>query len=266
VYLIFAKPCSIYIFSISEMSVAVFFHAAKVVEGKVVKGMLMYPTNFGSFKTSEDAEVFKNLFQAKAPPVPYGEIGKRYGPEKFALKEVQCAVKEHMQKHFSLPKDLDAYWELDGQMHDNLVFHPSVLYGTADVCESIDEAAIRLIWEWTGMRVDAKELLKGFAVPQMLTPVSAESEVREDFPVHIYHVNVSIQRAKWEWITHQAEKRTLTDWHVSPYKSVLGELGIPDVIFGAYCKTHGGPRFIASMDDVKDAFTQRLMADAGVEI
>jgi len=249
------------------MSVAIFLHAPKVVEGNLVEGMLMYPTNYGSFKSAEDKEAFSALFEGTAPPVPYGGIGKKYGPEKFALKEVQSAVLQHMKKHFSVPKDADAYWELDGQMHDNLVFHPSVMYGFIDPSESDDEAAIRTIWEWTGMRVDPKELVRGANIESLCVPMTVETNLPgEELPVLVYHVNVSIDRAKWEWMNHMAEKRTLTDWDVSPYKSVLAELGIPDVIHNAYCKTHGGPRFIASMADVKDTFTQRLMAEAGVEI
>ena len=245
-------------------SVAIFLHAPKVVEGKLVDGMLMYPTNFGSFKSAEDQEAFSALFQGKSPPVPYGGIGKRFGPEKFTLAEVQIAVLEHMKRHFSAPKDEDAYWELDSHMHDNLVFNASVIYGTVDVSETREEAAIRTIWEWTGMRVDAKELILGRGVESTLMPATAEGEVQEELPVNVFHVSVSIDRAKWEWMNHMAEKRTLTDWDVSPYKGVLAELGIAHVIHNAYCKTHGGPRFIASMEDVKDPFTQRVMAEAGV--
>ena len=90
------------------MSVAVFMHAPKVVDGKLVDGMLMYPTNLGIFRSQEDKQAFTALFTAKAPPVPYGGIGKKFGPEKFALKEVQTAVLQHMEKHFSVPKDKDA--------------------------------------------------------------------------------------------------------------------------------------------------------------
>ena len=198
--------------------------------------------------------------------MPYGGIGKEYGPEKFALKEIQSAVLEHMKKYFSLPKHQDAYWELDGEMHDNLVFHPSVIYGIVDSSETHEEAAIRSVWEWTGMRVDAKELVNATPVQSMHLPATAEGEVLDELPVFIFHVKVSIDRAKWEWMNHMAEKRTLTDWDVSPYKCVLAELGIPDVVHNAYCKTHGGPRFISSVDMVKDAFTQRLMAEAGVTI
>tara|TARA_B100000963_G_scaffold342416_1_gene343238 strand:+ start:38 stop:853 length:816 start_codon:yes stop_codon:yes gene_type:complete len=249
-----------------EMSVAIFLHAPKVVEGNLINGMLMYPTSFGTFKTDEDREAFSALFQGEVPKVPYGGIGKEYGSERFALKEVQAAVLAHMKKHFSTPKDVEAYWELDGHMHDNLVFHPSVIYGIVDASETHEQAAIRSVWEWTGMRVDAKELVNDTPVQAMHLPETAEGEVSEELPVFIFHVNVSIDRAKWEWMNHMAEKRTLTDWHVSPYKGVLAELGIPDVIYNAYCKTHGGPRFISSIDMVKDAFTQRLMAEANVTI
>lgn len=245
------------------MSVAIFLHAPKVVDGEVVNGMLMYPTNYGSFKSSEDQEAFSALFEGTAPPVPYGDVGKRYGPEKFALAEVQGAVLQHMKKHYSVPKDAAAYWELDGEMHKNLVFHGSALYANILFGESDDEAAIRTIWEWTGVRVDEKELVRGQGIESLCPPASVDGG-SEPLPVRVYHVKVSIYRAKYEWISHQAEKRTLTDWDVSPYKDVLADLGIPHVIHNAYCKTHGGPRFIASMEDVKDPFTQRLMADAGV--
>ena len=245
------------------MSVAIFLHAPKVVEDKVVDGMLMYPTSYGSFKSAEDKEAFSALFEGTAPPVPYGDVGKRYGPENFKLAEVQSAVLQHMKRHYSVPKDAAAYWEQDGEMHKNLVFHPSALYGDVSMSESDDEAAIRIIWEWTGLRVDRKELVRGRGIESLCLPASVDGYM-EPLPVLVYHVNVSIDRAKWEWISHQTEKRTLTDWHVSPYKDVLAELGIPYVIHNAYCKTHGGPRFIASMNDVKDPFTQRLMAEAGV--
>lgn len=245
------------------MSVAIFLHAPNVVEGKLVDGILMYPTNFGCFKSAEDQEAFSALFEGEAPPVPYGDVGKKYGAQKFALTEVHSAILEHMKRHFSAPKDPAAYWELDGQMHKNLVFNACVPYGIADISESIEQAAVRIIWEWTGMRVDNKELVRGRGVESLSTPASADGSV-EELPVHVYHVTVSIDRAKWEWMNHQAEKRTLTDWHVSPYKGVLAELGISHVIHDAYCRTHGGPRFIASMGDVKDPFTQRLMAEAGV--
>ena len=248
------------------MSVAIFLHAPKVVDGKLVEGMLMYPTCFGTFKTQEDQEAFSALFEGQPPAVPYGGIGKKYGPQKFYLTEVQTAVLQHMKTHFSAPKDKEAYWELDGNMHDNLVFHPSVIYGIADVTESIEEAAIRSVWEWTGMRLDAKELIRGSGVDSMIMPQPAVPQDPEELPVHVFHVQVSIDRAKWEWMNHMAEKRTLTDWDVSPYKGVLAELGVPDLIHNAYCKTHGGPRFISSVDMVKDPFTQRLMAEAHVTI
>jgi len=247
------------------MSVAIFLHSPKVVEGKLVEGMLMYPTAYGSFKSADDQEAFSGLFEGTAPPVPYGDVGKKYGPEKFKLAEVQSAVLQHMKRHYSVPKEAATYWELDGEMHKNLVFHPSALYGNVVSGESEDEAAIRTIWEWTGLRVDHKELVRGQGIESLCPPASVDGYI-EPLPVRVYHVKVSIDRAKWEWMNHQGEKRTLTDWDVSPYKDVLADLGIPHVIHNAYCKTHGGPRFIASMGDVKDPFTQRLMAEAGVTL
>ena len=70
------------------MSVAIFIHAPKVVESKVVEGMLMYPSTLGCFKSVEDRDAFADLFEGNAPPVPYGGIGKKYGRESFASKEV----------------------------------------------------------------------------------------------------------------------------------------------------------------------------------
>ena len=248
-----------------KMSVAVFIHAPKVVNKKVIDGMLMYPTNIGHFKSAEDRDAFSNLFEGNAPPVPYGGLGKKYGPEEFALKEVQGAVLEHMKKNFSLPKDPDAYWEIDGETHNNLVFHASVVNGKIYDEETDIECAIRTTWEWTGMKIDPKELVRACRVESMVSPMNPEVEESE-MSVDVFHVYASIDRAKYDWITHQAERRTLTDTEVTPYPSVLTELGIPDVVHTAYCKTHGGPRFMASESDVKDPYTQRLMAEARIVI
>ena len=248
------------------MSVAIFMHAPKVVEGELVQGMLMYPSTLGCFKSVEDRDAFANLFEGNAPPVPYGGIGKKYGPETFALKEVQSAVVEHMKKHFSLPKDEDAYWAIDGEMHDNLVFHASVVNGTILPHESDIECAIRTMWEWTGMKIDPKELVRACRVESMAASLNPEIEASEMMSVDVFHVYTSLDRAKYDWITHQAERRTLTDTEVTPYAGVLAELGIPHVVHTAYCKTHGGPRFMASESDVKNAYTQRLMAEARIVI
>jgi len=234
------------------MSAAIFLHASKVVDGKLVKGIVMYPTDTGCWK-SDDKEAFSNLFEGKAPPVPYGGIGKKFGPEKFALQEIQTAVLQHMQKHFSLPKDKDAYWKLDGEMHEKLVFHPAVVHGKIGDSETPTDAALRLLWEWTGMRVDPKEL-KGEAIipasPLSFSPV----------PIHVFHMDTSLDRARWFWMDHQAERLTLTDWEVSPYPDVLQEMGVPDLVYKAYCRTHGGPAFIKELGDVKDNYTVEVMS------
>ena len=231
-------------------------------------GMLMYPTNLGCFKSVEDRDAFADLFEGPAPPVPYGGIGKKYGPEKFALTEVQTAVLQHMKKKFSVPKDKDAYWARDGEIHDNLVFHASVVNGEILPHESDVQCAIRTVWEWTGMKIDPKELVRAARVESMASPMNPEVKLSEItwLSVDVFHLYASIDRAKWEWMNHMAEKRTLTDTEVTPYPGVLGELGIPDIVHSAYCKTHGGPRFMASESDVKDAYTQRLMAEAHIVI
>ena len=237
-----------------KMSVAIFLHASKVVDSKLVDGMLMYPTCNGSFKTDADKEMYYSLFEGDAPPLPYGGIGKKYGPEKFALKEVQSAVLQHMEKQFSLPKNKAEYWELDGYIHENLVFHPAVVSDTMHFSENPLECAKRALWQWTGMRAESEELKKGAIV-------SVDAGVA---PVHVFHMKTSIDRAKWEWMNHMTEKRTLTDTEVTPYRGVLAELGIPEIIYNAYCKTHGGPRFIACATDVKDAKTLEIINSANI--
>lgn len=239
------------------MSVAVFVHATKLVGNKPKDGLLLYPTNVGCFSSSKDREAFANLFEGTPPALPYGGIGKRYGPESFALKEVQNGVLEHMKKNFSLPKNPDTYWAIDGEMHEKLVFHASVVHGKIFPTESNLECAVRTIWEWTGIQADVQELVR-------FGSVQTDTHESGDKLTDVYHLKTSLDRAKFEWITHQAERLTLTDMEATPYPAVLAEIGVPEIVHSAYCKTQGGPRFIASMEDVKDDFTKRLMEKARV--
>ena len=50
-------------------------------------------------------------------------------------------------------------------------------------------------------------------------------------------------------MNHQAEKMTLTDWGVCPHFGILEELGVPAIVLDAYCRTHGGPRFVTNLND-----------------
>ena len=94
-------------------------------------------------------------------------------------------------------------------------------------------AAVRGVWEETGMRVDPGEL-------KFLKEVNGS---------RIYELHVSFRRALDCWVVHQAERLTLTDWGRCPHSGVLDLLGIPRIVKSAYCETHGGPIFVK---DVKD--------------
>ena len=248
------------------MAVCVFIHAKKVIDGKIETGILLYPGDYGSFKADGDKEAFKELFTGDAPPVPYGGIGKRFGPEEFGISEVRDAVKEHMKKYYSLPKDEDAYWQQDADFHNNLVFHPSVVHQKQRDYEDPDKCAIRAVWECTGIKLDPKELHYMKTHGSFMQKPITQHEFPHYQQLHIYRVSVSLDRAKWEWMNHQAERMTLTDWETSPYPKVLGELPVPvpNIVYNSYCRTHGGPRFVKNASDVKDFYTQKVIEEACV--
>jgi len=172
---------------------------------------------------------------------------------------VQEAILEHMKKNFSLPKDLSTYWEKDKDIHSRLVFPASVVYGEEHNSESAVECSIRTVWEATGIKVDPEELkpLNQLRLPARKTVLKVTDN--PDSIMHVYQVSVSIARAKWDWMSHQAERLTLTDWRECPYSGVLDELGVPTIVKTSYCSTHGGPRFISSMADIKDEYTKGIL-------
>ena len=203
---------------------------------------------------------FFDLFEGVPPPVPYAGVGGKFGHEQFAPAEVQHAVLEHMKKNFSLPKDPSTYWEKDKDIHSRLVFPAGVVYGEEHDLESAVECSIRTVWEATGIKLDPEELKPLSQLP--LIPARKTVLKRTYNPnsiMHVYQVSVSIARAKWDWMTHQAERLTLTDWGACPYSGVLDELGVPTIVKTSYCCTHGGPRFISSMADVKDEYTKLIL-------
>jgi len=241
------------------MPVCIFIRAKKVVNNKIVRGLLLYPTDFGTFRNSSDEKEFFDLFEGVPPPVPYAGVGGKFGHEQYAPADVQEAILEHMKKNFSLPKDLSTYWEKDKDIHSRLVFPASVVYGEEHNSESAVECSIRTVWEATGIKVDPEELkpLNQLRLPARKTVLKVTDN--PDSIMHVYQVSVSIARAKWDWMSHQAERLTLTDWRECPYSGVLDELGVPTIVKTSYCSTHGGPRFISSMADIKDEYTKGIL-------
>jgi hypothetical protein len=248
------------------MAVCVFIHAKKVLDGNIEPGILLYPGDYGCFKTDEDKEAFKNLFTGDAPPVPYGGVGSRYGPEEYAVSDVRAAVKEHMKMFYSLPKDEDAYWQADADFHNNLVFHPSVVHQKLRDHEDPSKCALRAVWECTGIKLDPKELHYIKSHGSFMQKPTAQHNISDNQQLHVFQISVSLDRAKYQWMDHQAERMTLTDWETSPYPKVLRELPItvPSIVYDSYCRTHGGPRFVRSASGVKDVYTQKVIEMTGV--
>ena len=165
-----------------------------------------------------------------------------------------------MKKSFSLPKDPSTYWEKDKEIHSRLVFPASVVYASQRDLESPVECSMRAVWEATGIKLDPKELKLLKTLPNMCERRSGENRFDTTLKtMHVYQISVSIGRAKWDWMTHQAERLTLTDWGACPYSGVLDELGVPTSVKTCYCSTHGGPRFFSSMEDINDEYTKAIM-------
>ena len=242
------------------MSVSVFIRTKKVVDKKIIPGLLLYPTDFGVFRNSSDEKEFFDLFEGVPPPVPYAGVGGKFGHEQYAPADVQEAILEHMKKNFSLPKDPSAYWEKDKEIHSRLVFPASVVYAEQHDSESAAECSMRAVWEATGIKLDPKELKLLKVLPHVFQRENVQNRFVKTVKImHVYQVSVSIARAKWDWMSHQAERLTLTDWRECPYSGVLDELGVATIVRTSYCSTHGGPRFISSMADIKDEYTKGIL-------
>ena len=242
---------------LKKMAVCIFLHARKVENKKVKSGLLLYPTDFGRFKNDTDKAAFDELFTGAPPPVPYAGFGTRFGPEQFSINELRSAMLDHMRAHYSEPKDLETYWIRDKQFHDKLVFDPSVVYQIMEDNEEPLDAAIRAVWESTGVKMDREELKFVKTVDFKARPAPQRSI--QQHALHVFRASVSIDRAKWDWMSHQGERLTLTDWRECPFSAVLDELCVPRLVKTAYCSTHGGPKFISALKDVKDAYTKEII-------
>lgn len=219
----------------------VIVHAEKVEDGTVKKGILLYPSCQGQFRSEEKQTKFSALFQDTAPKLPFAGAGKRFGPETFTDEEKHTCILEYLKKEYSLPKDVDSYWEKDEAMHNDLVFPLMCPWSDIRV-EHPKEAAMRGLWQCTGLKVPH------------LTYIGCLNDK------HVYSTTVYVDHAKWEWMNHQAERRTLTDWDVCSHFKLLDELGVPGIVLESYCRTHGGPRFVTDIHDhLVDDTTKELL-------
>lgn len=225
-----------------------FIHTCKNIDGVSKDGILLYPSDAGRFKSDQDKQDYANLFTNTAVPAPYAGAGKRFGPTTFSTEELRTAKLEHMKQYFSLPKDIETFWDADDVAHSKMMFplvtpHTLVKHG-----ESIRESAVRSVWQMTGVKLKPHEL----------------KEIGLFNGHNVFSVFVDLDTAKWEWMNHMAEKLTLTDWTVCPHASLLDELGIPRLIRESYCKTHGGPKFVTIMSDRVEDVTKQVAENLGV--
>ena len=110
--------------------IAVFIRSHVLKAGQVCKGVLMYPGDRGKFKTPEAKEKYEELFEGKAPFLPYHGVGKRYAETVFTVEELREAKLEHMERKFSKPKNADdAFWRGEEEAFDSLVFPLGVVRG-----------------------------------------------------------------------------------------------------------------------------------------
>lgn len=205
-------------------------------------GLLLYPCARGQFRSDKDAKEYASLFTGESPPHPYAGAGKRFGPNTFSDAELKEAKMQHMRENYSLPKDVNTFWKKDADVQAKLLFPLCTPTATILEHEDAHTAAVRALWEFTGVKEKQLEFVKGG-------------------DVQIFKVHVDLDKAKWEWMSHQAERLTLTDWSVCPYDNLLDELGVPKVVHQSYCQTHGGPRFVTDLEKhvVEDA-TKRILA------
>ena len=208
----------------------VIIHAERVHNNKIEKGFLLYPSCEGMFRSEEKKKEFAALFHGRPPQAPIAGVGTKYGPETFTEQEKRDCILEYLKKKFSMPKDIDKYWVKDETMHNDLIF-PLLCPSSKIRDESPKNAALRGLWECTGVK---------------LTDLDYLGKCQNK---HVYSTNIYVDHAKWEWMNHQAEKMTLTDWGVCPHFGILEELGVPAIVLDAYCRTHGGPRFVTNLND-----------------
>ena len=211
-----------------------FIHSHKVVNGALEYGLVLYPGDRGKFKTEEAKKKYQELFKDKAPFLPYAEVGKRYAETTFTEEERRCAIVKHMESKGWVPKEVnEEFWRGDQEAQDSLVFPLGAVREKIEKMETAIECAIRGVWEETGMKVDPGEL-------------KYRGRVRN---TEVYELWISMDRANWDWMGHQAERLTLTDWGNCPHSGVLDYLGVSRKVKNSYCETFGGPKLVTNVSD-----------------
>ena len=209
------------------------------------KGIVMYPGDRGQFKTEEAREAYQDLFEDKAPFLPYNEVGMFYGETKCSLERVRDACVEHMRSKGWHPKEVnEAFWEADKEAQKSLAFPVAIVREKAEEGETVVQVAVRGLWEETGIRADPGEFkLLGY--------------IRNSA---IFEMHTSMQRAFDSWAVHQAERLTLTDWGRCPHTGVLDFLGVPRSVKSCYCETHGGPVLVKDINNhLVEKVTQSIL-------
>lgn len=212
----------------------VFIHSHRVKDGVISHGLLMYPGDRGQFKTDEDKEEYQKLFHSDAPFLPYAEVGNKYAESQFTDEEKRAAILKHMKSKGWIPKVVnEEFWAADQKAQDSLVFPIGAVREKIEPGETAIQCAVRGVWEETGMKVDPGEL-------------KYKGRVRN---TEVYELWTSYDRAAWEWMGHQAERLTLTDWGKCPHTGVLDFLGVSRKVKNSYCETFGGPKLVTNVDD-----------------
>lgn len=228
----------------------VFIHSHRLLEGTVKYGLLLYPGDRGKFKTEEDKQRYQDLFKGEAPFLPYAEVGKKYAETTITEEERREAILKHMKSKGWEPKEVnETFWQEDQRAQDNLVFPLGAVRERIEGNETPLGCAVRGIWEETGMKVDPGEL-------------KYKGRVRN---TEVYEMWTSLDRAKWEWMGHQAERLTLTDWGKCPHSGVLDFLGVSRKVKNSYCETFGGPKLVTDLaDHLVEKPTSSTFAELGI--
>ncbi len=212
----------------------VFIHSHRLKDGALKYGLLLYPGDRGKFKTEESKQRYADLFTGAAPFLPYAEVGNRYANTQFTDTEKQAAILKHMKSKGWEPKEAnEAFWAADRAAQDSLVFPLGAVRERIEEGETPLQCAVRGVWEETGMKVDPQEL-------------KYKGRVRN---TEVYELWTSYERAAWEWMGHQAERLTLTDWGKCPHSGVLDFLGVSRKVKNSYCETFGGPKLVTDLAD-----------------
>lgn len=212
----------------------VFIHSHRVTEGGLQHGLLLYPGDRGVFKSEEAEQKYQDLFVDNAPFLPYAEVGKKYAHTIFTEEERRGAILNHMKNKGWVPKEVNEnFWRGDQEAQDSLVFPLGAVREKIEAGETPIQCAVRGVWEETGMKVDPGEL-------------KYKGRVRN---TEVYELWTSLDRAKWEWMGHQAERLTLTDWGKCPHSGVLDFLGVSRKVKNSYCETFGGPKLVTDLAD-----------------